>query len=92
MAMMSIEDHGFCGRGEGGAFCEGGRIEMGGELPINTSGGNLADAYIHGFELVVEGTRQMRGTSPNQVEGASYVLCAGGPGTDVVSDLILRRE
>ena len=101
MAMMSIEEHGFCKRGEGGAFCEGGRIEhkdvadpgapYAGELPINTSGGNLAEAYIHGFELLVEGVRQMRGTSTCQVEDANVVLCAAGPGTENVSDIILRR-
>ncbi|MCX6024252.1 MAG: hypothetical protein NTZ05_21490, partial [Chloroflexi bacterium] len=49
LAMMAIEDMGFCARGEGGAFCEDGRIEWpNGELPLNTSGGNLAEAYIHG--------------------------------------------
>ncbi|MCX6022300.1 MAG: acetyl-CoA acetyltransferase [Chloroflexi bacterium] len=92
MAMMSIEEHGFCKRGEGGAFCEDGNIEWpNGGLPINTSGGNLAEAYIHGFEFVAEATRQMRGTSTAQVEGAEICLCAGGPGVDTVSDLIVRR-
>ena len=91
MVLMSIEDHGFCEKGEGGSFVEGGRIEMGGELPINTSGGNLAEAYIHGFELVIEGVRQMRGESCNQVEEAEICLVAGGPGVAPCSDLILRR-
>ena len=91
MVLMSIEDHGFCKRGEGGPFVEGGRIEIGGELPVNTSGGNLAEAYIHGFELVIEGVRQMRGESCNQVEDAEICLVAGGPGVAPCSDLILRR-
>lgn len=101
LTMMSIEEHGFCKRGEGGAFVEGGRIEHkdvadagaphAGELPMNTSGGNLAEAYIHGFELVLEGVRQMRGTSTSQVEDASVNLCAAGPGTELVSDLLLRN-
>jgi acetyl-CoA acetyltransferase len=92
MAMMSIEEHGFCKRGEGGAFVENGRIEWpDGELPINTSGGNLAEAYIHGFELYIESTRQMRGTSTCQVENAEIGLCAGGPGTEYVSNIIMRR-
>ena len=92
MTMMSIEEHGFCKRGEGGAFVENGRIEWpDGELPINTSGGNLAEAYIHGFELYTECVRQMRGTSTCQVEGAEIGLCAAGPATEYVSDVIMRR-
>ena len=91
MVIMSLEDHGFCGTGEGGPFVEGGRIEIGGELPINTSGGNLAEAYIHGFELVVEGVRQLRGSSTCQVPGAEICLVAGGPGVSPCSDLVLRR-
>ena len=89
--IMSIEDHGFCGIGEGGPFVENGRIEIGGELPINTSGGNLAEGYIHGFELVVEGVRQMRGASTCQVPGTEICLVAGGPGVAPCSDLIIRR-
>jgi acetyl-CoA acetyltransferase len=90
--LMSIEDHGFCARGEGGPFVEGGRIEWpDGELPVNTSGGNLAEAYIHGFELVNEAARQMRGTSTCQVDGAEVALVASGPGVEPTSDLILRR-
>ncbi len=89
--IMSIEDHGFCNVGEGGSFVEGGRLEIGGGLPINTSGGNLAEAYIHGFELVAEGVRQMRGESTCQVEGAEICLMAGGPGVAPISDLLIRR-
>ncbi|MEE8347557.1 MAG: acetyl-CoA acetyltransferase [Dehalococcoidia bacterium] len=92
MSMMSIEEHGFCKRGEGGAFVENGRIEWpDGELPVNTSGGNLAEAYIHGFELYTECVRQMRGTSTCQVENAEIGLCAAGPGTEYASDVIMRR-
>ncbi len=92
MTIMSIENHGFCKRGEGGPFVENGRIEWpNGELPINTSGGNLAEAYIHGFELVNEAVRQMRGTSTCQVKDAEICLVASGPGTILTSDLIVRR-
>ena len=90
--LMSIEDHGFCKRGEGGAFVEGGRLEWpDGELPFNTSGGNLAEAYIHGFELVNEAVRQMRGTSTCQVENAEVGLVASGPGASPFTDMIVRR-
>ncbi len=90
--LMSIEDHGFCKRGEGGAFVEGGRLEWpDGDLPLNTSGGNLAEAYIHGFELVNEAVRQMRGTSTCQVKDAEICLVASGPGASPFSDMIVRR-
>ena len=92
MVIASLEEHGFAPRGEGGPFAESGALEWpDGKLPINTSGGNLAEAYIHGFELVNEAIRQMRGTSTCQVEGAEICLVAGGPGTSPVSDLIVRR-
>ena len=92
LVLMSIEDYGFCKKGEGGPFVEGGRIEWpDGELPVNTSGGNLAEAYIHGFELITEGVRQMRGTSNCQVKDAEIGLVVSGPGVTPVSSLILRR-
>ena len=92
MVLMTIEDHGFCKKGEGGAFVENGRIEWpDGELPINTSGGNLAEAYIHGFELINEAVRQMRGTSTCQVKDAETCLVASGPASGTVTNLIVRR-
>ncbi len=63
LVIMGLEDYGFCKRGEGGPFTEGGRIELGGELPVLTSGGGLSEAYVHGFNLILEGVRQIRGTS-----------------------------
>mgnify|MGYP001574705725 FL=1 len=91
LVLMTLEDYGFCKKGEGGAFVEGGRLEWpDGALPINTSGGNLAEAYTHGFELINEAVRQVRGTSTCQVEGAEICLVASGPGVAPVSSLILR--
>ena len=69
-ALMTLEAYGFCAQGEGGHFVEGGRIEIGGELPINTSGGLLSETGMPGMQLVLEGVRQMRGDSVNQVTGA----------------------
>src|SRR5690606_24925964 len=50
-----------------------------GELPVNTSGGNLAEAYIHGFELVNEAARQVRGDSTSQVKNVVNSLVVAGP-------------
>jgi acetyl-CoA acetyltransferase len=75
---MSLEGYGFCGKGEGGAFTEDGALEPGGRLPINTSGGGLSEAYVHGFNLIVEGVRQIRGTSTTQIDGAATCLVTSG--------------
>jgi len=85
-----IEDYGFCAKGEGGAFIQDGRIELGGQLPLNTHGGHQAEGYIHGFSHVLEGVRQLRGTSTAQVEDAELVL-VGSAWTCPTSGLILRR-
>ncbi len=87
---LSLEGYGFCGKGEGAAFTEDGAIEMGGRLPLNTSGGGLSEAYVHGFNLINEGVRQMRGTSVNQVEGADTCLVTAGEGVPT-SAILLRR-
>jgi acetyl-CoA acetyltransferase len=90
--LMAIEDFGFCERGGGGAFVESGAIDWpNGRLPINTAGGNLAEAYIHGLSLVVEGVKQMRGSSTSQVKNAEHCLVAAGPTAPPSSALILRR-
>lgn len=85
-----IEAYGFCRKGEGGAFVQDGRIELGGQLPVNTHGGHQAEGYIHGFSHVLEGVRQMRGTSTGQVKDAELAL-VGSAWTCPTSGLILRR-
>jgi acetyl-CoA acetyltransferase len=88
---LSLEGYGFCARGEGGAFTEGGNLTWpDGRLPINTSGGGLSEAYVHGFNLIVEGVRQLRGTSTSQVAGAETCLVTGGEGVPT-SALLLRK-
>ncbi|GEB49522.1 MULTISPECIES: lipid-transfer protein [Streptomyces] len=86
---LSLEGYGFCGRGEGGAFTEGGALEIGGRLPLNTGGGGLSEAYVHGFNLINEGVRQLRGTSTAQVPDASTCLVTAGEGVPT-SALLLR--
>ena len=69
-ALMTLEAYGFCTKGKGGQFVQDGQIEIGGVLPINTSGGLLSETGMPGLQLVLEGVRQMRGESVNQVRGA----------------------
>ena len=63
-----------------------------GRLPLNTSGGNLAECYMHGLELQIEAVRQIRSTSPNQVEDARVALVISGPMVTPVSSMILGGE
>jgi len=78
--LAQLEEFGFCGRGEAKDFMKDGNIEIGGRLPVNTHGGQLGEAYLHGMNGVAEGVRQVRGTSVNQVDGAEHVLVTGGTG------------
>ncbi len=90
--LMSLVEHGLCCAEEAEAFCTGGNLEWpNGGLPLNTSGGNLAEAYMHGLELTLEGVRQMRGDSTCQVQDARICLVAAGPMVSPVSNLLLRN-
>jgi acetyl-CoA acetyltransferase len=88
---LSLEGYGFCKRGEGAAFTENAALEWpDGRLPTNTSGGGMSEAYVHGFNLVLEGVRQMRGTSTSQVKDAESCLVTSGEGVPT-SAVLLRR-
>ncbi len=86
--LMQLEELGFCGRGEAKDFVKDGAIEVGGRLPLNTHGGQLGEAYIHGMNGIAEGVRQVRGTSVNPVAGVEHVLVTAGTGVPT-SGLIL---
>lgn len=88
--LAQLEAFGFCGRGEAKDFIRDGRIEIGGALPINTHGGQLGEAYIHGMNGIAEGVRQVRGTAVNQVRGTEHVLVTAGTGVPT-SALILGQ-
>ena len=86
--LMQLEEFGFCGRGEAKDFIADGALELGGRLPINTHGGQLGEAYIHGMNGIAEAVRQIRGTSVNQVDSVENVLVTAGTGVPT-SGLIL---
>ena len=90
LVLMSLENYGFCGRGEAGNFVEAGNIDWpNGRLPINTHGGHLSEAYIHGLNHAVEGVRQLRGDSTSQVKDARLCLVTAGLGGALNSAAIL---
>lgn len=87
--LCQLEEFGFCKPGEAKDFVQDGNIELGGRLPINTHGGQLGEAYIHGMNGIAEGVRQVRGTSVNQVDGVENVVVTAGTGVPT-SGLILQ--
>jgi acetyl-CoA acetyltransferase len=88
--LFSLEDFGFCARGEAGPYAASGALQWpDGALPCNTSGGNLSEAYIHGFNLIAEAARQLRGESTAQVDGAEVCVVTGGESVNPTSAAIL---
>lgn len=94
--LLSLEDLGFCAKGEGGRFVSGQRTAPGGEFPLNTSGGGLS--YTHpgmfGIFLIIEAVRQLRGEcGDRQVPGAATALCHGTGGQlNTAATLLLGRD
>src|ERR1051325_1426640 len=82
--MITLEDYGFCGKGEGKDFVKNGRIEIGGELPVNTHGGLLSQAHIEGMLHVTEAVKQLRGNAvepERQVPDAKAGIVSGHGGS-----------
>jgi acetyl-CoA acetyltransferase len=94
--LITLEDYGFCPKGEGGSWVQGGRIELGGELPVNTHGGLLSQAHIEGMLHVVEGIRQLQGGKvepERQVKDARFGIVSGhGGSANTHSTLLLGNE
>lgn len=88
--LPQLESFGFCARGEGKDFVADGHVSRGGKMPINTNGGQIGEAYIHGLNGIAEMVRQLRGTSVNQVTGAQTALVTAGAGVPTGA-AILRR-
>ena len=78
VVFLQLEAFGFCGPGEAKDFIADGHIGLSGSLPVNTHGGLLGEAYIHGMNSIIEAVRQLRGTAANQLPRADHVLAGGG--------------
>lgn len=82
--LMQLEEFGFCGRGEAADFVAADA------LPLNTHGGQLGEAYLHGMNGIAEAVRQLRGSSVNQAGTPAHVLVTAGTGVPT-SGLVLGR-
>jgi acetyl-CoA acetyltransferase len=82
MLLITLEDLGFCGKGEAGAFVEDGRLRLGGALPTNTDGGGLSACHPgqRGLFLIVEATRQLRGEAGDRQVPDAEIACVSGTG------------
>ena len=71
--LIQLQEYGFCAEGDGPAY-----LASDAAVPVNTSGGGLSEAYVHGFNLLVEGVRQVRGDAANPVAGVRHSLVTSG--------------
>jgi acetyl-CoA acetyltransferase len=94
VTLCLLEEYGFCESGQAGAFARGGGIAPGGELPVNTGGGQLSGFYLQGMTPLAEAVIQLRGTGGDrQVAGARTALVTGiGGRIDHHEALVLARE
>lgn len=90
LILFSLEAYGFCGRGEARDFILSKGIGAKGALPVNTAGGSLSEAYLHGMNLILEAVRQLRGTAATAIPDVRVALVTGCDATPNGA-LLLRR-
>jgi acetyl-CoA acetyltransferase len=81
IVLFALEGFGYCPKGEGGRFVEGGALQLGGRMPTNTNGGHLSESYMQGWNLQAEAVRQLRGgMGERQIPDAQVIqYLQGGP-------------
>ena len=89
--LPQLEELGFCGRGEARDLLADGYLDPGGPVPLNTHGGQLGEAYLHGMNGIAEAVRLVRGTSVNQPPSVSNVVVTAGTGVPT-SGLVLAAS
>ena len=91
LVLPQLEAFGFCPVGEAKDFIRDGNLELDGRLPLNTHGGQLGEAYIHGMNGILEAVRQLRDQSCNQIDGVDHMLVTAGTSVPT-SGLLLSRS
>lgn len=91
LVLPQLEELGFCGRGEARHFIADGHLDPGGPVPLNTHGGQLGEAYLHGMNGIAEAVRLVRGSSVNQPVDVSNVVVTAGTGVPT-SGVVLGRQ
>jgi acetyl-CoA acetyltransferase len=89
--LMALEAYSFAAPGKAPYLLREGRLDLDGEMPMNTHGGHLGEGYLHGFGHIVEAVRQLRGMAVNQVTGVANCLVTSGTGVPT-SGLILSKD
>lgn len=90
LVALQLEQFGFCGEGEATRFAEDGHLRLNGSMPMNTHGGHLGEAYLHGMNHIGEAVRQLRGDAANQLQDVASIMVASGAAIPS-SALILGR-
>lgn len=89
---IQMEEWGICGRGEAKELVKDGYISRGGTLPVNTHGGMIGEAYLHGVNGILEAVRQIRGQSCNQIEDPEHILVTAGAGIPSGAAILGRAD
>ena len=88
--LFSLEGFGFCKRGEAKDFIAEGGMRLDGKMPINTGGGGLSEVYLHGYNMIGEAVKQVRGIAVNQIRNVDCAFASSSDGVPTGA-LILRK-